>query len=65
MNLDLSLTRPATARPTENGYLYPIRVFSDAETAEFRRQFDDYTAQNKNLLGKMIPRERRAVYGLT
>jgi chlorinating enzyme len=49
----------------ENGYLYPIRVFSDAETAEFRRQFDDYTAQNKDLLGKMIPRERRAVYGLT
>jgi non-haem Fe2+, alpha-ketoglutarate-dependent halogenase len=49
----------------ENGYLYPIRVFSDAETAEFRRQFDDYTARNKDLLGKMIPRERRAVYGLT
>ena len=49
----------------ENGYLYPIRVFSDTETAEFRRQFDDYTDQNKDLLGKMIPRERRAVYGLT
>jgi non-haem Fe2+, alpha-ketoglutarate-dependent halogenase len=49
----------------ENGYLYPIRVFSDAETAEFRRRFDDYTAQNTDLLGKMIPRERRAVYGLT
>jgi ectoine hydroxylase-related dioxygenase (phytanoyl-CoA dioxygenase family) len=48
-----------------NGYLYPIRVFTDAETAESRRQFDDYTAQNKDLLGKMIPRERRAVYGLT
>jgi hypothetical protein len=49
----------------ENGYLYPIRVFSDTETAEFRRQFDDYTAQNKDLLDKMIPRERRAVYALT
>jgi non-heme Fe2+,alpha-ketoglutarate-dependent halogenase len=49
----------------ENGYLYPIRVFSDTETAEFRRQFDDYTGQNRDLLGKMIPRERRAVYGLT
>jgi non-haem Fe2+, alpha-ketoglutarate-dependent halogenase len=49
----------------ENGYLYPIRVFSDTETAEFRRQFDDYTDQNKDLLGNMIPRERRAVYGLT
>ena len=49
----------------ENGYLYPIRVFSDTETAAFRRQFDDYTDQNKDLLGRMIPRERRAVYGLT
>src|SRR6202012_3922618 len=49
----------------ENGYLYPIRVFTDAETADFRRQFDDYTRQNQELLGKMIPRERRAVYGLT
>ena len=49
----------------ENGYLYPIRAFSNIETAEFRRQFDDYTAQNKDLLSKMIPRERRAVYGLT
>jgi hypothetical protein len=42
----------------ENGYLYPIQVFSDAETAEFRRQFDDYTQQNKDSLQKMIPRER-------
>jgi len=49
----------------ENGYLYPVRVFSDAETTEFRRQFDDYTAQHNDLLGRMIPRERRAVYGLT
>jgi non-haem Fe2+, alpha-ketoglutarate-dependent halogenase len=49
----------------ENGYLYPLRVFSDPETAEFRRQFDDYTEQNKDLLRGMIPRERRAVYGLT
>jgi non-heme Fe2+,alpha-ketoglutarate-dependent halogenase len=49
----------------EHGYLYPIRVFNHGETAEFRRQFDDYTAQNKELLSKMIPRERRAVYGLT
>jgi len=30
----------------ENGYLYPLQVFSAAETADFRRQFDDYTAQN-------------------
>ena len=49
----------------ENGYVFPIRVFDDTETAEFRRQFDEYTAQNRDLLSRMIPRERRSVYGLT
>jgi non-heme Fe2+,alpha-ketoglutarate-dependent halogenase len=49
----------------ENGYLYPLQVFSETETAEFRRQFDDYTAQNKDRLSKLIPRERRTVYALT
>jgi hypothetical protein len=48
-----------------NGYLYPLQVFSDHETAEFRRQFDGYTDQNRDRLSKLIPRERRAVYGLT
>ena len=49
----------------ENGYLFPIRVFNDTETAEFRQQFDDYTDQNQDRLKNLIPRERRAVYGLT
>src|ERR1700728_4536850 len=49
----------------QNGYLYPLRVFSDSETGTFRRQFDEYTAENKDRLSKLIPRERRAVYGLT
>src|ERR1700677_1010092 len=49
----------------QNGYLYPLRVFNDNETAAFRRQFDQYTDQNKDRLSKLIPRERRAVYGLT
>jgi ectoine hydroxylase-related dioxygenase (phytanoyl-CoA dioxygenase family) len=48
-----------------NGYLCPLRVFNEEETAGFRREFDDYTDQNKDRLGKLIPRERRAVYGLT
>ena len=48
-----------------NGYLYPLPVFSDNETAEFRQQFDEYTDQNRDRLSKLIPRERRAVYGLT
>ena len=49
----------------EKGYLYPLRVFSDRETQIFRRQFDDYTEENRERLSKLIPRERRAVYGLT
>ena len=49
----------------QNGYFFPLRVFGDAEAAEFRRQFDGYTAQNKERLSGMIPRERRAIYGLT
>jgi non-haem Fe2+, alpha-ketoglutarate-dependent halogenase len=49
----------------ENGYLCPLRVFSEDETIGFRRQFDGYTAQNQDRLNGLIPRERRAVYGLT
>ena len=49
----------------ENGYLCPLRVFSDSETQRFRRHFDHYTEDNKERLSKLIPRERRAVYGLT
>jgi non-haem Fe2+, alpha-ketoglutarate-dependent halogenase len=49
----------------QNGYLCPLRVFSDDETSTFRREFDDYTGKNKERLGQLIPRERRAVYGLT
>ena len=48
-----------------DGYLFPLRVFNEKETAEFREQFDEYTEQNKDRLRQLIPRERRAVYGLT
>jgi non-haem Fe2+, alpha-ketoglutarate-dependent halogenase len=49
----------------ENGYLAPLPVFSQEETSNFRRQFDAYTEENSEKLAKLIPRERRAVYGLT
>lgn len=49
----------------ENGYLFPLRVFADAETTEFRRRFDDYTQKNQERLRVLDPRERRAVYGYT
>ena len=61
----MSLNKEQRQFYEENGYLYPLRVFSDNETAEFRRQFDAYTDQNKDHLSKLIPRERRAIYGLT
>lgn len=48
-----------------NGYLSSLRVFEDAETSAFREHFDSYTAQHKEQLDTMIPRERRAIYGLT
>ena len=49
----------------ENGYLFPLRVFSDAETAVFRQRFDDYTAQNQDRLSTLLPRQRSDVYGFT
>src|SRR3984957_9146520 len=49
----------------ENGYLCPLRAFSDSETQRFRRQFNDYTEENSERLSELIPRERRTVYGLT
>jgi non-heme Fe2+,alpha-ketoglutarate-dependent halogenase len=49
----------------KNGYLFPIRVFDSAETANFRRHFDEYTRQNQQRLKDLIPRERREIYALT
>jgi non-heme Fe2+,alpha-ketoglutarate-dependent halogenase len=61
----MSLSQQQRGFYEENGYLFPLRVFSDSEAAEFRRQFDEYTDQNKDRLSKLIPRERRTVYALT
>jgi len=49
----------------ENGYLFPVRVFSKEVATEFRRQFDNYTQQNQERLRGLIPRQRRAVYSGT
>jgi non-haem Fe2+, alpha-ketoglutarate-dependent halogenase len=49
----------------ENGYFSPLRVFHGDETLDFRRQFDAYTKENQDRLSRLIPRERRAIYGLT
>ena len=49
----------------DNGFLFPIRVLSDAETTRMRSEFDKYTRENQDKLSNMIPRERRAVYSAT
>ena len=49
----------------ERGYLFPIRVFDDAEAASFRSQFDKYVAESRGQLEGVIPRERRAIFGQT
>jgi ectoine hydroxylase-related dioxygenase (phytanoyl-CoA dioxygenase family) len=49
----------------KNGYLFPVRVFDNTETANFRRHFDEYTRQNEERLKELIPRERREIYALT
>ena len=49
----------------ENGYLSPIRVFSDEAVEQFRRRFDDYTKANRERLKALLPRERRQIYSQT
>jgi len=45
--------------------VFPVRVFSEEATTEFRHQFDNYTQQNQERLRGLIPRQRRAVYSGT
>lgn len=49
----------------DNGYLFPIRAFSEAKADEFRHEFDRYTAQNQEKLKGLQARERRSVYAQT
>ncbi len=49
----------------EQGYLFPVRVFDDAEVANFRARFDKYVAESRGQLEGVIPRERRVVFGQT
>jgi non-heme Fe2+,alpha-ketoglutarate-dependent halogenase len=49
----------------DNGYLSPIRVFSEETSEQFRRCFDDYTKENQERLKALLPRERRQIYSQT
>ena len=46
----------------KNGYLCPLRAFSEEQAAEFRAEFDSYTDEHREALKGLIPRQRRAVY---
>ena len=46
----------------DRGYYFPIRVFDDAETAEFRGQFLEYFNQNQERLRSLAPNEHYKVY---
>jgi len=46
----MSLSDSNGSSSEENGYLFPLQAFNEPETADFRRQFDDYTAQNQDRL---------------
>ncbi len=49
----------------DNGFLFPVPVFSAAEVARFRSLFDEYTSEHRAELATLIPRKRRAIYSLT
>lgn len=46
----------------ERGYYFPIRAFSDSETAEFRRCFDDYYAYHSEQLKSLPPNKHVSIY---
>jgi ectoine hydroxylase-related dioxygenase (phytanoyl-CoA dioxygenase family) len=46
----------------ENGYLFPLRAFSEEKAKEFRQHFERYTQENEEKLSTLLPRERRKVY---
>ena len=50
---------------SEEGYFFPVRVFDDSETAEFRAHFLNYLSQNKAGLDGRPPREHYPVMNQT
>ena len=49
----------------ENGYLFPLRAFSEEQAAEFRVEFDNYTEKHRESLKDLLPRQRRSLYSQT
>ncbi len=49
----------------ERGYYFPIRAFSDSETSEFRRCFDDYYAYHSEQLKSLPANKHVSIYAHT
>jgi non-heme Fe2+,alpha-ketoglutarate-dependent halogenase len=45
----------------DRGYYFPVRVFSDSETEEFRQQFLNYLSRNRDRISGLPPREHYTV----
>ena len=59
------LSDEAVGRYREQGYLFPIQVYSPAEVVEFRARFDEYYAYHRSRLEALPPNKHSMVYGHT
>lgn len=59
------LSHEDVARYGEQGYLFPIQVFSPAEVTEFRARFDEYYAYYQERLDTLPKNKHSLVYGHT
>lgn len=49
----------------EQGYLFPVQVYTSAEVAEFRARFDEYFEFHRSRLETLPPNKHSAVYAHT
>lgn len=59
------LTEEQRLRYHEQGYYFPLRVFSEAKARVFRSCFEEYLGQNQKTVDSLIPRERRVIFAQT
>jgi non-heme Fe2+,alpha-ketoglutarate-dependent halogenase len=64
-NIPIGLTTQQKSEFETNGYLCPVRVFDDHETARFLKQYLEYVEENRLRLEQMPPRDRFQVFSET
>lgn len=62
LNHSTQLTAEEVRAYQARGYHCPVRVFDDAEVAEYRGCFDDYFTHHREQLQKLLPREQTNVF---